>query len=327
MLSLMDSLEPIAAPPKPSRRKRGAVPAASPEKASVCQRLPPWLALAPRGGDAAPAFAAGALVFALDQLVRADPDWLGALRARQTLRAAAASARSLRYREDESALRDAHHLTRSGDDPGPAGKLYRLWRSFSARPPRLAGPCLEALAAALGARAPAGAFDDLSLASENPDPISAALAAADACALGLGVGGGEAAVLAAMAADLVFARRLGWPRPLPLFFAGAAGRRTPAPEGYARILRETLACHGQAMELERRAARLIAAAATLRVKGAERGVAALLADDVVSAGDLCRAGSAQLGSDRAARRFLERLVELGALREMTQRPTFRLYGL
>ena len=81
------------------------------------------------------------------------------------------------------------------------------------------------------------------------------------------------------------------------------------------------------MELERRAARLIAAAAALRVKGADRGVAAMLADDVVAAADLARPGAAALGSDRAARRFLERLVELGALRETTGRPSFRLYGL
>jgi hypothetical protein len=143
----------------------------------------------------------------------------------------------------------------------------------------------------------------------------------------LDVGSGEAAVLAAMAADFVLARRLGWPSPLPLFAAGAVGRRTHAPEVYAKILREALACHCRAIELECRAARLIAAAATLRVKGGERGVAALLADDVVAAADLSRPGAAALGSDRAARRFLERLVEIGALRETTGRPSFRLYGL
>ena len=321
MLSGMDSLGLALLPPAPPRRKRAAVAASTTEKTQLCQPLPSWL------GGAAPAFAAGAVLLAVDRIVRADPDWLGTLRLRQALRAAAASARSLRHREDEARLRDAHHLTRPGDDPGPAGKLYRLWRDFSTRPARLAGPSLAALTEALGVRAPAGAFDGVTLASENPDPLAAALAAADSCVAALDAGAGEGDVLAAMAADLVLARRLGWPRPLSVIGAAGVGRRGTVAERYAKVLREAMACHGQAIELERRAARLIAAAATLRVKGAERGVAALLADDVVSAGDLCRAGSAQLGSDRAARRFLERLVELGALREMTQRPTFRLYGL
>jgi hypothetical protein len=323
----MDSPAPAAAPPKPPRRPRAKPVGACLEKAPLCQPLPPWAQPLAGRGAGAESFAAGAVLLALDRLNRADPPWLGVLRARQVLRAAAASARSLRHREDEARLRDAHHLTRPGDDPGPAGALYRLWRAFAARPTRLAGPCLAALTDALGVRAPPGAFDGLTLASEHPDPIAAALEAADACVAALDAGAGEGDVLAAMAADLVLARRLGWPRPLSVIGAAGVGRRGPVSDRYAKVLREALACHGQAIDLERRAARLIAAASTLRVKGSERGVAALLADDVVSAGDLCRAGSAALGSDRAARRFLERLVELGALRETTQRPSFRLYGL
>jgi hypothetical protein len=327
----MDSREPARLPAethaRPGRRKRAVVSTSPPEKAQVCQALPPWAQPPARPAAGAEKFAAGALVFALDQIVRADPAWLGALRMRQALRAAAASARGLRHREDEPALRDAHHLTRPGDDPGPAGTIYRLWRAFSARPARLAGPSLVALSEALYARAPAGAFDGLTLVSDNPDPLAAALEAADACVAALDAGAGEGAVLAAMIADLVFARRLGWPFALPLFGASSNGRRAPAAERYAKALREVLACHGQAVELERRAARLIATAATLRVRGAERGVAALLADDVVAAADLARPGAPALGSERAARRFLERLVELGALRETTRRPSFRLYGL
>src|SRR4051812_20002444 len=83
------------------------------------------------------AFAAGAALFAVDDVVRTNPPWLGALRMRQALAAAAAAARLLRLREDEAALRDAHHLTRPGADPGPAGRLHRAWRDCSARPTHL----------------------------------------------------------------------------------------------------------------------------------------------------------------------------------------------
>ena len=60
----------------------------------------------------------------------------------------------------------------------------------------------------------------------------------------------------------------------------------------------------------------------LRAKGAGRVVAALLDDDAVSA-NMKFPGL----SDRGLRRLFDRLIELGAVRELTGRPTFRLYGL
>src|SRR3954470_22355335 len=91
------------------------------EKHRFMQPLPGWTRL--RGDDGGPeaAFAAGAALFALDQIVRAEPPWLGAFRMRHALAAAPISSRLLRRPADEAALRDAHHLTRRGDDPGPAG--------------------------------------------------------------------------------------------------------------------------------------------------------------------------------------------------------------
>ena len=64
------------------------------------------------------------------------------------------------------------------------------------------------------------------------------------------------------------------------------------------------------------------AAPKLRAKGKGRALEALLADDAISA-----ATPMPDSSDRARRRLFERLVILGASRELTGRATFRLYGL
>ena len=86
--------------------------------------------------------------------------------------------------------------------------------------------------------------------------------------------------------------------------------------------RAALAALDLAQDLSRRAARLADAAPKLRAKGKTGAIEALLADDAVSAA----APIANL-SDRARRRLFERLVALGGARELTGRPTFRLYGL
>jgi Protein of unknown function (DUF1403) len=49
-----------------------------------------------------------------------------------------------------------------------------------------------------------------------------------------------------------------------------------------------------------------------------------LAEDCVSPAETARTASM---TDRAARRLFDRLVLLGAVRELSGRPTFRLYGL
>jgi hypothetical protein len=126
-------------------------------------------------------------------------------------------------------------------------------------------------------------------------------------------------------ADAVLAHRLGWPIPLPLLVSGLGRRNAPGDEfgqiaiAYARAAGGAVDLHG---ELARRAAFLMATAPRLRAKGAGAVVTALLDDDAL-------APAARLGgmSDRGMRRLCERLVALGAVRELTGRPTFRLYGL
>ncbi|HEY8137858.1 MAG TPA: DUF1403 family protein, partial [Methylocystis sp.] len=149
----------------------------------------------------------------------------------------------------------------------------------------------------------------------------------------------HAEIFALWVSDLALARRLGWDAPVPLLataIAHASPRRGPsgkrprpgdadwvdaAAGAYAIAAQEAYAL---AMELTRRSQSLLTAAPKLRAKGAGRVFELLLADDALSP---ARAAKSARLSDRAARRLFDRLVELGAARELSGRPNFRLYGL
>jgi hypothetical protein len=79
-----------------------------------------------------------------------------------------------------------------------------------------------------------------------------------------------------------------------------------------------------AVDLSKRAEKLLAVAPKLRAKGASRVVALLLADDCVMP---ARAAKVARLSERASRRLFDRLMAHGAVRELSGRPNFRLYGL
>jgi hypothetical protein len=290
------------------------------------------------------AFLAGAAFAALDPIVRTEALWRGAWSSRLALSAASASARLLGRGEDEAALRDAFALRRPGDDPGPAGRLLAAWRGAAGRRPYLVFDHDTAERIALDLGLPRGGAvlssveDAEALARSDRPAIFAAAETAAQTFRRLGQSHGrEAEILALLLADAVLACRLRWPVCVPLL-AGVAfdpalrrapeGKR-PRPDdpdwpricclGYARA---AAAAHDLARDLARRAVKLEAVMPSLRTKGIEAAVGKILSDDVVAAP--MRPGNL---SERSARRLLDRLVSLGALRELTGRPTFRLYGL
>ena len=77
-----------------------------------------------------------------------------------------------------------------------------------------------------------------------------------------------------------------------------------------------------AADLARRADRLAAVAPKLRAKGAGAALTMFMKRDALAPAALTR-----FMSDRAARRLCDRLVDLGVVRELTGRDTFRLYGM
>ena len=292
---------------------------ANPPAPSVPLRPPAWATTLVRASskeisalDAA--FAAGAALAALDVLVREEAPFAGVWRRRLALKAAAMSLNG--RAGDEASLRDAFALTPPGGDPGPAGRVYVAWRA-------LAKARLAEIATGLGAPDPAAleAIVAAQARTSAPAPVAAA-AAATAVAAAFP----RAATLALAVADLVLAARLGWRVAVPLL-ALEAGRARPGDAAwsaaccaaYARAAARACDLHA---ELGAAAARLMAVAPKLRAKGAGAAISALLDEDAVSS-------AAEIAglSDRGLRRLFDRLVDLGAVRELTGRPTFRLYGL
>jgi hypothetical protein len=334
---------PVASPRRRSRRL--ATAGFAPANPLLEKALPQW-ARRPTSPAACSdaAFFAGAGLALFDAILRENPPFAGALRQRLALLAGAACAKLARLREDAANLRDAEHLAPAGGETSPAGRMHRLWRLFRSRPLRLDAPTLHMAADLLdlsdGANLDgfADALRDIVAGAEHP---LAAAAGASAAAMNFlsEAPTVDAEILALWTADLALAQHLGWDAPVPLLAMvivhpslrlGRAGKRPrPGDPGwvdaaagaYAMAAREAFSLAG---ELSRRSQALLAAQPKLRAKGAGRLVELLLSDDAVSP---ARAAKTARLSDRAARRLFNRLIELGAVRELSGRPNFRLYGL
>lgn len=173
--------------------------------------------------------------------------------------------------------------------------------------------------------------DDLATSS-RPAPLLAAELAAE-----LYRARPDAELLAFWLADALLAKKHRWPVSVPLlmgqvnsvaFKIGEGRRRVrPGGEGWGRAvlvaycMAAAEACDVGA-DLAGRAAHLVEVSPKLRAKGAGEVVKLLLDDDAVPPS---RSGAGL--TDRSSRRLFERLGELGAVRELSGRSTFRLYGL
>lgn len=278
--------------------------------------LPGWITAASTETLEVAAFRSGAALAHLNLTIATGDVPLALWRDRLALAAAEVCVGLAGRREGACGLRDALHLTKAGADPGPAGRVLRQWSRVVARPISVAG-----LARSLEGVSPERIA--LCLDAVGATPVNKAAQVIEAV-LGDAPRGEPAALILA---DAVLSLSLGQSHVLPLLALGLKARdfRLRGDDLRLACHRAAVASVGQALplaaDLARRAARLRAAAPKLRAKSAGRAVDLFLARDALAPGAL------SFMSDRAARRLCERLVNLDALRELTGRDTFRLYGL
>ena len=278
-------------------------------------RMPGWVTSARAEALEDVAFLSGAALNHLHVVVAHDEVPQSLLRDRLALRAAEACVAFSGRPERAGELRDAVHLLRPGDLPGPAGVTCLVWRRAVERPVLIkdlgrASPTFETSQIAAWLDAGQGA------------PVTRAAMVLEAVLKDAP----RTEVLALVLADAALAQALGWDHLVPLL---AAGLKRADLRKRGDDLR--LACHRAlvsssieavrlAADLARRAAHLKAVAPKLRAKKSGDAVEMFLTRDAVAPGALPL-------PDRAARRLCDRLVDLGAVRELTGRSTFRLYGV
>ena len=286
-------------------------------------RLPAWVTSARAETLEDVTFLSGAALATLHLVVgRADvPHVL--LRDRLSLTASEACVRLLGRPERAGDIRDAVHLLRPGDQPGPAGAIYLQWQRATARPVSVGA--LQRALPSISAEQIATWLD-----TERGGPVMRAATVLEAVL----TAHSREEVMALVLADAVLAQSLGWTHVVPLLAVGLKSRDL-RKQGkdlqlacHKALISSISATHPIASDLTRRAAHLQAVIPKLRAKRAADAVALFLTKDALSPSVALADPTTGVGmSDRAARRLCDRLVDLGVVRELTGRDTFRLYGV
>lgn len=304
-------------------------------------KLPAWVTSARAETPETMAFLSGATFAMLDTLLRQSgqvvPQTL--LANRLALTAAVATSKLEGRMATEGDVRDAYHLTPPGDDGvchwGPDGDVLDFWRN-AVRIRLEKADWVSATADLIDDRFGEAAETWLATTvdrSHFEGPLSAATGILRAV---LEVDD-RAERIGCLLSDIVLAKFFGWERPLPLTAlhltksilrdlregAGETDVHRAITQGAENTYRlaTTLAARAQALR---------AVAPKLRTKGSADAVVLFMSEDAVAPSSMLSPmirGASTPMTARAARRFCDRLVELGVARELTGRPTFRLYGI
>ena len=299
-------------------------------------RLPAWVTSERPEPLETVAFRSGVALTVLDQLV-GDPRYsvpVKLLANRLALSAATATSKLEGRLAREADIRDAWHLTPPGEARGPDGDLLAFWRTAVGLRASGMGEIVELVGADFAGEV--GVWLDAGLEQvRTQGPLAGCVAILRAVL----ETDDRAERFACLLSDIVLARALNWKTMLPVsaqrLTKAALRNLTAKGQGaemavQARILESIEKTIRLARDLARRAEALRAVAPKLRAKGSDAAVDLFLTEDAVAPASMLSPrirGTNIPMTDRAARRFCDRLVELGVALELTGRPTFRLYGI
>jgi hypothetical protein len=302
-------------------------------------KLPAWVTAGRAETPETVAFRSGAAFMVLDTLVTDSK--FGApvklLVNRLALKTATTTSKLEGRLAREVDIRDAYHLTPAGEARGPDGDALAFWRD-SSRLRMNDKNWHRGLGDVVG---PNFADEAVGWLASGADRLRThgPLVGCTSVMRAVLEADDRAERLACLLSDVVLARALNWATILPV----SAQRLTKAmlrdliAEGQGgaltvqwEILKSVEDTIRLARELASKAAALRAVAPKLRAKGSMAAVDLFLSEDAVAPSTMLSPsvqGTTIAMTDRAARRFCDRLVELGVAQELTGRPTFRLYGI
>lgn len=312
-------------------------PTALSDDLSTLPKLPAWVTSGRAETTETVAFRSGAALTVLDQLLTNPRHGVPVklLGNRLALTAATATSKLEGRLARETDIRDAYHLTPEGEACGPDGDLLAFWREAVRLSGRDVQTSLKSLVGSNFEDDVAGLMEAGADHTKTHGPLAGCVVVMRAV---LEVDD-RAERIACLLSDVALARALNWKTALPITAAHLtkAMLRDLVVEGQSgelvvqqRLLESIGDVIRVARDLATSAAALRAVAPKLRAKGSEAAVALFLSEDAVAPSTMLSPmiqGTTFPMSDRAARRFCDRLVELGVARELTGRSTFRLYGI
>ena len=228
-------------------------------------RMPPWVTSGRPETSEDVAFLSGAALSHLHLVLNREEVPQSLLRSRLALRAAEACVRFSGRPERAEELRDAVHLLRPGDLPGPAGETYLSWRRAVERP-----VSVKALHRALPG------IGEVQLAQWLDAGKGAPVTHAAMVLETVLTSAPRQEVLALILADAVLSKALGWNQLVPMLVSGLKHADLRNRGGDLRlaclcaVTKPAIEASRLSAELARRAAHLKAVAPKLRAKCAGR---------------------------------------------------------